>query len=317
MQFVDPRNDIAFRKIFGDEQHKGVLISFLNALLDLGGTPKEIVEVSLLNPFQVPRLEGLKLTILDIRAVDRRGIHYIVEMQVFHTQAFEKRVHHYAARAYSDQLARGADYPKLNQVIFIGIVDFVLFPSEPRYQTRHLILEEKSGEHHFKDLEFVLLELPKFRKTLADLDGVKEKWLYFVKHAEELTAIPDEMREPEELVAAFGAAQQMAWSREELDAYDMRGIYIQDERGRITFAEGKGREKGREEGREEGRRAESDLVLRQLKRRLGAVPAEHAETIRRLSLERLGELGEALLELSSLGELEAWLAVPGPGSNAG
>ncbi len=265
----------------------------------------------------MPRLEGLKLTILDIRAVDRRGIHYIVEMQVFHTQAFEKRVHHYAARAYSDQLARGADYPKLNQVIFIGIVDFVLFPSEPRYQTRHLILEEKSGEHHFKDLEFVLLELPKFRKTLADLDGVKEKWLYFVKHAEELTAIPDEMREPEELVAAFGAAQQMAWSREELDAYDMRGIYIQDERGRITFAEEKGREKGREEGREEGRRAESDLVLRQLKRRLGAVPAEHAETIRRLSLERLGELGEALLELSSLGELEAWLAVPGPGSNAG
>ena len=99
MQFVDPRNDIAFRKIFGDEQHKGVLISFLNALLDLGGTPKEIVEVSLLNPFQVPRLEGLKLTILDIRAVDRRGIHYIVEMQVFHTQAFEKRVHHSAARA--------------------------------------------------------------------------------------------------------------------------------------------------------------------------------------------------------------------------
>ena len=59
---------------------------------------------------------------------------------------------------------------------------------------------------------------------------MKEKWLYFVKHAEELTAIPDEMKEPEELVAAFAAAQKMAWSREELFEYDRRGIYIQDER---------------------------------------------------------------------------------------
>ena len=104
----------------------------------------------------------------------------------------------------------------------------------------------------------------------------------------------------------------MAWSREELDAYDMRGIYIQDERGRITFAE----EKGLEKGLEMGRRAAGELVLRQLARRIGAVPPGHAETIRGLSLERLGELGEALLELSSPGELEDWLVAPGQQSNS-
>jgi len=138
------------------------------------------------------------------------------------------------------------------------------------------------------------------------------------------------------MVAAFDAAQQMAWSREELDAYDMRGIYIQDERGHITFAKEEGREegiqeglekgleKGREEGRqeglekglEEGRRAEGELVLRLLARRIGAVPAEQAETVRGLSSERLGELGEALLELSSLGDLEDWLVARGPESNS-
>ncbi len=81
IRFVDPRNDVAFKKILGDEYRKGVLISFLTSLLDPSGTKIEFVDVRLLNRFKTPRLERLKQTIPDIRALDARGVHYIIEME--------------------------------------------------------------------------------------------------------------------------------------------------------------------------------------------------------------------------------------------
>ncbi|MBV6343721.1 PD-(D/E)XK nuclease family transposase, partial [Candidatus Magnetobacterium casense] len=81
MQFVDVRSDIAFKKIFGNEGKKGILISFLNAVLDLAGE-REIDDLLILNPYQTPNIKILKETILDIRAVDKRGITFIIEIQI-------------------------------------------------------------------------------------------------------------------------------------------------------------------------------------------------------------------------------------------
>jgi len=254
--FVDPKNDVAFRKIFGDENRKDILISFLNNILEFAGTPKEIMDITIKNPYQVPKLKGLKETILDIKAVDKRNIHYIIEMQVFHTTAFEKKVLYYVSKCYYQQLNRSEDYPRLNQVIFLGFLNFNLFHHNPHYATRHLILDAKTNEHYFKDFEFNFVELPKFSKTLEGLKDIKDKWIYFVKNAGDMTMIPRELQEPKELREAFDAANQMSWSKEELDAYDAMGIHIQDERGRIEYAleEGKqiGIDKGKQIGLEEG-----------------------------------------------------------------
>jgi predicted transposase/invertase (TIGR01784 family) len=236
LKFVDPKNDVAFRKIFGDENKKGILISFLNNILEFSGTNKEIIEITIQNPYQVPKLKDLKETILDIKAVDKRNIHYIIEMQMFHTTAFEKKVLYYVSKAYYQQLNRAEDYPKLNQVIFLGFLNFRLFNENPDYTTRHLILDEKTNENHFQDFELNFVELPKFTKTLGELKDIKDKWIYFVKNAGDMTMIPKELEEPKELREAFETANQMRWSKEELDAYDARGIYIQDERGRIEYA---------------------------------------------------------------------------------
>jgi predicted transposase/invertase (TIGR01784 family) len=264
MKFADPKNDIAFRKIFGDENKKEILISFLNNILNFAGTPKEIADISITDPYQVPRLEELKQTILDIKAVDKRNIHYIIEMQVIHTTAFEKRVMYYVSKAYSQQLNRAEDYPKLNQVIFLGFLDFVLFKENPGYSTRHLILEESTNGHYFKDFDLNFVELPKFEKSLKELSDVKEKWIYFVKNASDLTIIPKEMEEPKEIREAFEVANQLSWTKEELDAYDKKGIYIQDERGRIEYAREEGREKGKEEGRKEGKKEEKFETARKM-----------------------------------------------------
>ena len=91
MKFVDIKNDIAFRKIFGNENRKEVLISFLNAVLLLE-SDKKIISVEILTPYQLPSLKGGKVTIVDVKAKDQSNKNYIVEMQVAEVDGFDKRV---------------------------------------------------------------------------------------------------------------------------------------------------------------------------------------------------------------------------------
>ena len=123
MKFVDVKNDIAFRKIFGNENRKETLISFLNAVLDFHGDQR-IMQVIILNPYQLPKLKGGKVTIIDVKATDQIGRTYSVEMQVGDLDGFEKRVLFYSSKSYSDQIKRADFYRKLRPVIFIGILDF-------------------------------------------------------------------------------------------------------------------------------------------------------------------------------------------------
>ena len=278
--FVDPKNDVAFRKIFGDENKKEILISFLNNILEFAGTNKEIIDITIKNPYQVPKLKELKETILDIKAVDKRNIHYIIEMQVFHTTAFEKKFLYYVSKSYYQQLNRAEDHPKLNQVIFLGFLNFNLFKQNPNYATRHLILDEKTDEHHFQDFELNFVELPKFTKTLEELKDIKDKWIYFVKNAGTLTMIPHELEDPKELREAFEVANQMRWSKEELDAYDARGIYIQDERGRIEYA--------LEEGEKIGIKEEKKEMAKKMKKK--GEPLENISEYTGLSKEEIEDL---------------------------
>ena len=240
MQFVNPRNDVAFKKIFGDENKTEILISFLNAVLDLRDD-KEIQSVKMLNPYQTPRLKILKTSILDVRATDKRGITFIVEMQVAYVTGVKKRFLYYITKAYNSQINRGEDYPKLNQVIFIGILDFNLFDrskkvKDKRYITRHQILDTETHEQEFKDLELNFLELPKFKKTESELVSMLDKWMFFIKHADGLEVIPEYAMHDHALQEAYKSADQFGWSKEDLEAYDYRGIKMQDARGALQFA---------------------------------------------------------------------------------
>jgi predicted transposase/invertase (TIGR01784 family) len=172
MQFVDIKNDIAFRKIFGNETKTEILISFLNAVLKLEGN-KQIVWVEILNPYQMPLVLGAKSTILDVRARDKAGNGYIVEMQVTDKIGFAKRAVYYTAKNYSSQLSVGDDYYKLKPTIFIGILNFTFLESE-NYLSRHLILDAETKEHILKDLDFNFIELPKFNKTEQDLQNLTD-----------------------------------------------------------------------------------------------------------------------------------------------
>ena len=87
MKFVDPKSDIAFKKIFGDQNHHDALLEFLNTVLDLSA---QITELEILNPYQAPRLSNLKETLLDVKARDQAGHEFIIEMQVEKQRHFTK-----------------------------------------------------------------------------------------------------------------------------------------------------------------------------------------------------------------------------------
>ncbi|GAK51101.1 hypothetical protein U14_02343 [Candidatus Moduliflexus flocculans] len=250
MKFVNPRNDVAFKKIFGNEEHTEILIAFLNAVLDLTGD-KEIEEITLLNPYQAPRLEALKYTLLDVRAKDKRGVTFIVEMQVEHVEGLRKRFAYYAAKAYASQIERGQDYPKLNQVIFIGILNFNEFDT-PNYLTRIQWLNTVTYQQELKDVEFNFIELPKFMTPEERLTTPLEKWLYFLKHADELDVIPDNA-DSVALRAAYGIADQFGWTKDELEVYDYWGIKEQDEIGAIQYALRTGKQQGIQQGAQQER----------------------------------------------------------------
>ncbi|MFZ4634530.1 MAG: Rpn family recombination-promoting nuclease/putative transposase [Saprospiraceae bacterium] len=234
MKFVDVKNDVAFRKIFGNENKKVILISFLNAVLGLEGQNR-VKEVSLLNPFQLPRIAGEKSSIIDVRATDEKGATFIVEMQVAEPSGFDKRVLYYTSKDYAGQINAGDDYPLLRPVYFIGILDFNYFIGKD-YLSSHSIIDEATGENGFKDLKFRFIELKKFNKKAFELKTIIDMWTFFIKNAEDLDVMPDNV-DDEGLKEAYEEAAQHNWTREAYDAYIYSGIREQDEKGRVELAE--------------------------------------------------------------------------------
>ena len=233
MKFVDIKNDVAFRKIFGNENRKEVLISFLNAVLLLQENHR-IVTVDILTPYQLPDIKGGKVTIVDVKAKDQNDKTYIVEMQVAEVEGFDKRVLYYASKSYSAQIERGDQYQKLNPTYFIGILDFEVTRNS-NYISRHKIIDIETNESYIKDIEFNFIELPKFKKSVNELESIIDQWVYFIKNAESLEVIPENLND-QGLKFAYEDADKHNWTKAELEAYDYVLMREQDDRGRLSFA---------------------------------------------------------------------------------
>ncbi len=220
-KFLDPKNDVAFRKIFGSEKNKDILIHFLNDVLVFNGK-NPICDVTFLKTIQDPEIASKKTSIVDILCTDDKGCNYIVEMQVASTTGFEKRAMHYASKAYCSQANIGDKYHNLKEVIFLAIADYVMFPEKKSYKSDHVILDKETYEHDLKDFSFTFIELPKFIKTIDELSTLGEKWYYFFKHAEETS--PDDLKKligkDEIIEKVYQELNRFFWNEEELLAYD-------------------------------------------------------------------------------------------------
>ena len=262
MKFVDVTNDIAFRKIFGNENKKVSLISFLNAVIKLPDN-REITDVKIENSFQLPNFDGGKSTIVDVKATDQAGNTFIVEMQVAEADSFAKRVLYYTSQSYSSQISRGEDYHKLQPAYFIGILDFII-GSNPNYVSCHKVIDVETGEHIIRDVEFNFIELPKFNKTISELETNIDQWTYFIKNAENLEVIPDNVND-EGLKEAYLGAERHSWTKAELDDYLRASIKIRDDIGRLILAERRGEAKGEARGEARGEAKTTKAIALKLK----------------------------------------------------
>ena len=142
-KFLNPKNDLAFKRIFGTEKNKDILIHFLNDIF--GRSTNPIEEVSFLKGSQDPEIVAQRVSVVDLLCHDAEGNRFIIEMQVDSEPGFEKRAQYYAARTYIEQREKGIKFANLKSVTFLAITDFVLFPNDKkRYLTHHITLDKET-----------------------------------------------------------------------------------------------------------------------------------------------------------------------------
>ena len=250
-KYLDPKNDLAFKKIVGEEKHKNIPISFLNAALHLE-KEDQILDLEFINTVQPPAIQCQKESIVDVLVKDQKGNRYIVEMQVSKTPGFEKRAQYYAAKTYSSSLNEGAPYRHLKEIVFLAITSYIVFPNKPDYKSEHVILDKKTYEQDLKDFSFTFVELPKFTKKEEELKTIEDQWYYFFKHAKESNQIIPALASTAEICDAYDIVERFSWTEQELRSYDNNMMALMDARSRFEGAREEGLEEGLKKGLEEG-----------------------------------------------------------------
>jgi predicted transposase/invertase (TIGR01784 family) len=267
MKFANPKNDIAFKKIFGNENKKEILISFLNSILDFKDN-QIIVHIKLNNPYQLPDIKELKETILDIKATNKNKETFIIEMQKKNTGGFEKRSLYYTSKAYVSQIDKAEDFNKLKKVYYIALVDFNIFNNKS-FISRHLIINQETARQDLKDFEFSFIELNKFNLKLSDCDSILKKWIYFINNTSSLDIIPKEFNNLKEFKSAFEIANKVTWNKKELEVYDYISLREADDINAMNFAALKAKNEGVKEGIEQGiEQNNTKVVIKSIKQGL-------------------------------------------------
>jgi predicted transposase/invertase (TIGR01784 family) len=256
-RFLDPKNDFAFKRVFGTEKNKEILIGFLNDIF--AGTHDQIEDVEFLKLDQDPEIAALRQSIVDVMCRDVNGKRFIIEMQCAYDTHFIRRAVAYACRAYLNQRTkkdvkpktdRSAGYGDMKPVIFLAILDHKLFPDKKEYLSHHKVSDVCTGENDIKYLSFSFLELGKFKKEFSELRSNIEKWTYFFKHAP--SAEPrelEEIRKRDRIIGnAYDALSQSAFTPEELLEYERYEMKEDEINTRISDAEEEGVKKGIEKG---------------------------------------------------------------------
>jgi predicted transposase/invertase (TIGR01784 family) len=258
MSRISPRVDIAFKKIFGVEENKDLLISLINSIVS---DQDQVSDITLLNPYNAQNFTRDKLSILDIKAKGFDGKLFNIEIQISDEADYDKRALYYWAKLYTEQLEVAEDYSTLSKAIGIHILNFISIPEVDKYHNIFHITEKETGQSYFKDLELHTIELKKFSKDSSEqlpdiISKVKnslDMWLAFLTRHDLLQSdkLSDNL-DNSDLKKALTVLDVMNFSSLERDAYEDHLKWLRIEANTLKKAEAKGVEKGREEGREEG-----------------------------------------------------------------
>jgi len=195
-KYISPFTDFGFKKIFGTEVNKDLLIDFLNELLLKSG--ETVVDLSYLSTEQLGRGSDERKAIYDIYCKNEKGEHFIVEMQKAKQKYFKDRSIYYSSFPIQSQAEKGDWNFELKAIYTVGILDFVFDHSEKdddAYYHKVKLMNTRTSEVFYDKLTYVYLELPKFLKAEEELETHFEKWLFILKNLGDLTSRPEKLQE--------------------------------------------------------------------------------------------------------------------------
>jgi len=300
-RYINLLTDFGFKRVFGTEPNKLLPIDFLNALLP---QHHRIKDLTFKNTENLGNTPIDRKAIFDIYCEAENGQRFIVEIQKVKQKFFKDRSLYYASFPIQEQAQKGEWNYQLEAVYTVGVLDFIFDEHEDEEQLLHQVkLKDQDCRVFYDKLTFFYIELPKFTKTLEELESQFDKWLFLLRHLSKLNHPPELLEEPvfEQL---FEVAEIANFSRTEQDSYLNSLKYFRDLNNAIDTSREEGWEKGREVGVIEGQRT---LLLRQLSRKLGELPEAVQQQVSQLSAALLNELSEVLFDLGTVEELEAWL----------
>lgn len=248
-RYVNFYTDFAFKKLFGTEMNKDLLISFLNALLQ----GREVVlDVNYLNTEHLGTQEYDRRAVFDVYCKNDKGEVFLVEMQKGEQQFFKDRSIYYSTFAIREQAPRGEWNYELKGVYTIGILNFCFDKErEGNYYHEVKLMDTATKEVFYDKLVFIYLEMPKFTKQENELESLFDKWLYVIRN---LAALMERPRVLQEKVFAhlFEAAEIAKFSRVERYEYEESLKAYRDWFSVMATAELRGEERGKEKGLKEG-----------------------------------------------------------------
>ena len=250
---IDPKVDIVFKRLFGNEANADLLIDLLNAVLALP-SDSAVTSVEILDPFSDMGALDDKLSILDVKARDAAGRHFNVEMQVLPHAAYPQRIVYYLTKLHQQQLRKGQQYSLLRSSYSISFLNHVLYPDSPRWHWRFQLRDQDEPGVAFSDqLALHIVELEKFHRLKTESTTDCERWAYFLRYGDELDidGLPKSLQTPA-ILKAMEVLHMLSQSELEREKYEARLKYQHDEASRLFDARLEGEERGQLIGQQRG-----------------------------------------------------------------
>ena len=249
-QYVNLLTDFGFKRVFGSEPNKQLLVDFLNTLLPARHQIKALSYKSTENLGNTP---VDRKAIFDIYCQGENGDRFIVELQKAKQNFFKDRSVFYASFPIQEQALRGEWNFKLAPVYSIGVLDFIFDDHKSEDTIIHTVeLKDQHCNVFYDKLKFIYVELPKFNKTLEQLESQQDKWLYLFRHLPDIEGQPRPFQDPV-FLQLFEVAELANFSPAEQDNYQSSLKYYRDMNNVIATAQKESLQAGIEQGRSEGR----------------------------------------------------------------
>ena len=216
-RYVNPYTDFGFKKLFGTEINKDLLISFINSLLH----GREVVkDLTYLNTEHLGTSEADRRAVFDVYCENEKGEKILVEMQRGEQQFFKDRTLFYTTFPIREQqVIKDWDY-QLKSIYIIGILNFTFDKDNDDYYHHEVqLLDNQTKEVFYDKLTFIYLEMPKFNKTEDELNGMFEKWLFVLRNLSRLMERPKALQE-RVFTKLFEAAEIAKFTKTEYDNYE-------------------------------------------------------------------------------------------------